>query len=193
MLYPEMSVHERSLDFLIELLHKDQLDETVNVEPLTKAIKYYQVGAVHPPASWAAVHPPSVQDLSLWPSAGAVCSVPGGYGGVALRWDPVALCCGLGSFRRAALTQLLVRAERSWGLPCSFPELSLPVKNQGKLSARGLGFFDAFPSFGICAGVCGSPRGLLICDGLFSCSTCTASTWPSRLRTAPCSWPTTSR
>ncbi|XP_064191310.1 dynactin subunit 1 isoform X6 [Anguilla rostrata] len=42
MLYPEMSVHERSLDFLIDLLHKDQLDETVHVEPLTKAIKYYQ-------------------------------------------------------------------------------------------------------------------------------------------------------
>ncbi|XP_034432649.1 dynactin subunit 1 isoform X12 [Hippoglossus hippoglossus] len=41
-LYPEMCVHERSLDFLIDLLHKDQLDETVNVEPLTKAIKYYQ-------------------------------------------------------------------------------------------------------------------------------------------------------
>ncbi|XP_014844940.1 PREDICTED: dynactin subunit 1 isoform X4 [Poecilia mexicana] len=41
-LYPEMSVHERSLDFLIDLLHKDQLDETINVEPLTKAIKYYQ-------------------------------------------------------------------------------------------------------------------------------------------------------
>ncbi|XP_056250125.1 dynactin subunit 1 isoform X7 [Seriola aureovittata] len=41
-LYPEMSVHERSLDFLIDMLHKDQLDETVNVEPLTKAIKYYQ-------------------------------------------------------------------------------------------------------------------------------------------------------
>ncbi|TNN50940.1 Dynactin subunit 1 [Liparis tanakae] len=41
-LYPEMSVHERSLDFVIDLLHKDQLDETVNVEPLTKAIKYYQ-------------------------------------------------------------------------------------------------------------------------------------------------------
>ncbi|XP_070403130.1 dynactin subunit 1 isoform X8 [Nothobranchius furzeri] len=41
-LYPEMSVHERSLDFLIDLLHKDQLDETVNVELLTKAIKYYQ-------------------------------------------------------------------------------------------------------------------------------------------------------
>ncbi|XP_060728152.1 dynactin subunit 1 isoform X2 [Tachysurus vachellii] len=41
-LYSEMCVHERSLDFLIDLLHKDQLDETVNVEPLTKAIKYYQ-------------------------------------------------------------------------------------------------------------------------------------------------------
>ncbi|KAG7277105.1 hypothetical protein CRUP_031318 [Coryphaenoides rupestris] len=42
-LYQEMSVHERSLDFLIDLLHKDQLDETVNVEVLTRAIKYYQV------------------------------------------------------------------------------------------------------------------------------------------------------
>ncbi|XP_055074245.2 dynactin subunit 1a isoform X3 [Misgurnus anguillicaudatus] len=41
-LYSEMSVHERSLDFLIDLLHKDQLDETVQVETLTKAIKYYQ-------------------------------------------------------------------------------------------------------------------------------------------------------
>ncbi|KAJ3613819.1 hypothetical protein NHX12_020065 [Muraenolepis orangiensis] len=41
-LYPEMSVHERSLDFLIDLLHKDQLDETVNVGSLTRAIKYYQ-------------------------------------------------------------------------------------------------------------------------------------------------------
>uniref|UniRef100_A0A8C1X6F8 Dynactin subunit 1 n=1 Tax=Cyprinus carpio TaxID=7962 RepID=A0A8C1X6F8_CYPCA len=41
-LYSEMSVHERSLDFLIDLLYKDLLDETVNVEPLTKAIKYYQ-------------------------------------------------------------------------------------------------------------------------------------------------------
>ncbi|XP_061106971.1 dynactin subunit 1-like isoform X1 [Conger conger] len=41
-LYVEMSVHERSLDFLINLLRKDQLDETVNVEPLAKAVKYYQ-------------------------------------------------------------------------------------------------------------------------------------------------------
>lgn len=39
----EMSFHERSLDYFIDLLHKDQLDETVQVEPLTKAIKYYQV------------------------------------------------------------------------------------------------------------------------------------------------------
>uniref|UniRef100_A0A8C8JKA0 Dynactin subunit 1 n=1 Tax=Oncorhynchus tshawytscha TaxID=74940 RepID=A0A8C8JKA0_ONCTS len=46
-LYSEMSVHERSLDFFIDLLHKDQLDETVHVEPLTKAIKYYQVGNTH--------------------------------------------------------------------------------------------------------------------------------------------------
>ena len=42
-LYTEMSFHERSLDYFIDLLHKDQLDETVQVEPLTKAIKYYQV------------------------------------------------------------------------------------------------------------------------------------------------------
>lgn len=42
-LYSEMSFHERSLDYFIDLLHKDQLDETIQVEPLTKAIKYYQV------------------------------------------------------------------------------------------------------------------------------------------------------
>ncbi|XP_057716425.1 dynactin subunit 1 isoform X6 [Corythoichthys intestinalis] len=47
-LYAEMSVHERSLDFLMELLRKDQLDETVNVEALTKAVNYYQqLYAVH--------------------------------------------------------------------------------------------------------------------------------------------------
>lgn len=45
-LYSEMSFHERSLDYFIDLLHKDQLDETVQVEPLTKAIKYYQVTRV---------------------------------------------------------------------------------------------------------------------------------------------------
>lgn len=42
-LYSEMNFHERSLDYFINLLHKDQLDETVQVEPLTKAVKYYQV------------------------------------------------------------------------------------------------------------------------------------------------------
>nr|XP_043878612.1 dynactin subunit 1a isoform X6 [Solea senegalensis] len=41
-LYSEMTFHERSLDYFIDLLYKDQLDETVQVEPLTKAIKYYQ-------------------------------------------------------------------------------------------------------------------------------------------------------
>ncbi|XP_047458820.1 dynactin subunit 1-like isoform X2 [Mugil cephalus] len=41
-LHSEMSFHERSLDYFIDLLFKDQLDETVQVEPLTKAIKYYQ-------------------------------------------------------------------------------------------------------------------------------------------------------
>ncbi|XP_075890184.1 dynactin subunit 1-like isoform X3 [Nelusetta ayraudi] len=41
-LHSEMSFHERSLDYFIDLLHKDQLDETVQVEPLTKTIKYYQ-------------------------------------------------------------------------------------------------------------------------------------------------------
>ncbi|XP_024143283.1 dynactin subunit 1 isoform X3 [Oryzias melastigma] len=41
-LYSEMSFHERALDYFIDLLHKDQLDETVQGEPLTKAIKYYQ-------------------------------------------------------------------------------------------------------------------------------------------------------
>lgn len=41
-LFSEMSFHERALDYFIDLLHKDQLDETVQVEPLTKAIKFYQ-------------------------------------------------------------------------------------------------------------------------------------------------------
>ncbi|XP_037532993.1 dynactin subunit 1 [Nematolebias whitei] len=50
-LYSEMSFHERSLDYFIDLLHKDQLDETVQVEPLTKAIKYYQTPPVETRAS----------------------------------------------------------------------------------------------------------------------------------------------
>lgn len=41
-LYFEMSVYECFLDFFIELLYKDQLDEIVNVEFFIKVIKYYQ-------------------------------------------------------------------------------------------------------------------------------------------------------
>lgn len=112
MLYPEMSVHERSLDFLIELLHKDQLDETVNVEPLTKAIKYYQVRGrgvgelqIKPAGSdcpLGAFHPRSVQDMSLshW-HLGAASSVPGQQG----RGSPVpGSCSSVG--RAGALTRL---------------------------------------------------------------------------------------
>uniref|UniRef100_A0A669DH05 Dynactin subunit 1 n=1 Tax=Oreochromis niloticus TaxID=8128 RepID=A0A669DH05_ORENI len=45
-LYPEMSVHERSLDFLIDLLHKDQLDETVNVEPFVSIFFHFTQSAL---------------------------------------------------------------------------------------------------------------------------------------------------
>ncbi|XP_066277795.1 dynactin subunit 1-like isoform X27 [Branchiostoma lanceolatum] len=41
-LYPEMALHERALDHLIDLLKKDQLDETVSMEALNKAIAFYQ-------------------------------------------------------------------------------------------------------------------------------------------------------
>ncbi|XP_019625967.1 PREDICTED: dynactin subunit 1-like isoform X19 [Branchiostoma belcheri] len=41
-LYPEMAQHERALDHLIDLLKKDQLDETVSMEALNKAIAFYQ-------------------------------------------------------------------------------------------------------------------------------------------------------
>ncbi|XP_078588237.1 dynactin subunit 1-like isoform X38 [Branchiostoma floridae x Branchiostoma japonicum] len=41
-LYPEMAMHERALDHLIDLLKKDQLDETVSMESLNKAIAFYQ-------------------------------------------------------------------------------------------------------------------------------------------------------
>lgn len=40
-IYPELAVHERALDTLIELFKKDQLDDTVSMEPLEKAIHYY--------------------------------------------------------------------------------------------------------------------------------------------------------
>ncbi|KAJ0055838.1 hypothetical protein NL108_013808, partial [Boleophthalmus pectinirostris] len=58
-LYSEMSFHERSLDYFIDLLHRDQLDETVQVEPLTKAIKYYQLlpQLFLPPLTLSPSHP----------------------------------------------------------------------------------------------------------------------------------------
>lgn len=40
-IYPELAVHERALDTLIDLFKKDQLDDTVSMEPLEKAIHYY--------------------------------------------------------------------------------------------------------------------------------------------------------
>ena len=41
-LYPELAIHERTIDNLIELLKKDQLDETVQLEPLEKSLIYFQ-------------------------------------------------------------------------------------------------------------------------------------------------------
>lgn len=41
-LYPEMAVQERALDFYIDLLRRDQLDENVQLETLHKAVSYFQ-------------------------------------------------------------------------------------------------------------------------------------------------------
>ena len=41
-LYPEMSAHERAVDFYIELLRKDQLDENVPIETIEKCLNYFQ-------------------------------------------------------------------------------------------------------------------------------------------------------
>lgn len=41
MLYPEMAVQEKSLDFYIESLKKDQLDENILIEPLEKCLAYF--------------------------------------------------------------------------------------------------------------------------------------------------------
>jgi len=41
-LHPEMSVHERGLDFYIDLLHKGQLDENVPVANLEKTVAYFE-------------------------------------------------------------------------------------------------------------------------------------------------------
>lgn len=40
-IYPELAAHERAVDGLIDLFKKDQLDDTVAMEPLEKAIHYY--------------------------------------------------------------------------------------------------------------------------------------------------------
>ncbi|XP_038070771.1 dynactin subunit 1-like isoform X2 [Patiria miniata] len=40
-LYPEMSPHETALDYLIDLMRKDQLDETTSQESLLKAIGFF--------------------------------------------------------------------------------------------------------------------------------------------------------
>merc|ERR1719481_1699428 len=41
-LHPEMSVHEKGLDFYIDLLHKGQLDENVPVANLEKTASYFE-------------------------------------------------------------------------------------------------------------------------------------------------------
>ncbi|XP_062605399.1 LOW QUALITY PROTEIN: dynactin subunit 1-like [Saccostrea cucullata] len=41
-LLPEISAHETSVDYFIELLRKDQLDETISLDLLEKSISYFQ-------------------------------------------------------------------------------------------------------------------------------------------------------
>ncbi|CAL4061348.1 unnamed protein product, partial [Meganyctiphanes norvegica] len=41
-LYPEMAGHERSVDFYIDLLRKDQLDENIPTDALEKTVAYFQ-------------------------------------------------------------------------------------------------------------------------------------------------------
>merc|ERR1719400_1945585 len=41
-LHPEMAVHERGLDFYIDLLHKGQLDENVPVSNMEKTVSYFE-------------------------------------------------------------------------------------------------------------------------------------------------------
>ena len=50
-LLPEISAHETSVDYFIELLRKDQLDETISLDLLEKSISYFQVSSV-PPSIW---------------------------------------------------------------------------------------------------------------------------------------------
>lgn len=42
-LLPELAVHEKTLDMLIDLLRKDQLDENLNLDNLEKSIAYFKV------------------------------------------------------------------------------------------------------------------------------------------------------
>eukprot|EP00105_Crassostrea_gigas_P032172 XP_011455079.1 PREDICTED: dynactin subunit 1 [Crassostrea gigas] len=44
-LLPEISAHETSVDYFIELLRKDQLDETISLDLLEKSISYFQVNS----------------------------------------------------------------------------------------------------------------------------------------------------
>ena len=41
-LYPEMSAHEKAVDFYLELLRKDQLDENVPMDVMDKSLNYFQ-------------------------------------------------------------------------------------------------------------------------------------------------------
>ena len=41
--YHELASHEKSIDFLIDHLQKDQLNDAVFLSTLDKAIKYYEV------------------------------------------------------------------------------------------------------------------------------------------------------
>ena len=46
-LYPEMSAHEKAgIDFFIELLRKDQLDENVPMTALEKCTNYFNCNAM---------------------------------------------------------------------------------------------------------------------------------------------------
>ncbi|OON15875.1 hypothetical protein X801_08318, partial [Opisthorchis viverrini] len=47
-LYGEMAAHEQSIDRLLELCKKDQLDENTSLEPLLASIGYFvQLRSVH--------------------------------------------------------------------------------------------------------------------------------------------------
>lgn len=41
-LFPELIVHERTIDYYMELLRNDKLDETVVIESLEKTLSYFQ-------------------------------------------------------------------------------------------------------------------------------------------------------